>query len=318
MPYSPAEKLSLGYFSASVVSRIAQAGPYADHGVAVTEDPVPSSTEQFRRVADGTYDLVLTSPDNVLNYRVNPSNPLGRLVDVRILAGVDRGMGLSLLGAPGSTSIAELRGRRIGVDVPTSGFAGALFDILRAAGLGPGDYEVLSLGSTPRRVGALLGGGCDATMLNAGHDVIAEHRGATRLARVSTALGRYPGSVLAAHADVVEKRPDALRSFLRAWREAVDIAVDPHHHELVESELARGLDIDHDVARDVYRTLLDPDQGLIADCAFDAESWSLLVDLRERADRFDDGVNPALVRHELPVTELMNVSEKSPVDERRC
>lgn len=301
MSGSSAEELRLGYFSASIVSRLAQFGSYSRHGLRVVEDPVPSSTEQFRRLLEGAYDVVLTSPDNVLNYRVNASNPLARLADIRIVAGVDLGMGLSLMGAPGQNSIAGLRGARIGVDVPSSGFAGVLFDLMRAHGLEPGDYEVRSLGSTPRRVGALFAGNCDATMLNAGHDLIAEHTGAVRLARISSTVGRYPGSVLAVRAGLLDEHPAMLGRFLTAWQTAVDEVVDPRHSERVRAELARALDLPPELVTDAYRTVLDPAEGLIPDGRFDAGLWKLLVDLRERAGRFDADVDVDRVRGEVPV-----------------
>ena len=69
-----------------------------------------SSPAQFRSLLDGELDVALTSPDNVLAYRFNPGNPLGGLADVRIVAAVDRGMGLGLYGRPGTTA-ADLVGR---------------------------------------------------------------------------------------------------------------------------------------------------------------------------------------------------------------
>ena len=109
MPQAAPERVRLGYFSASIVAQLAQGGPFGEHGLDVVAEPVPSSTEQFRRLRSGDYDLVLTSPDNVLNYRVNSSNPLGELIDVRILAGVDLGMGLSLMSVGDLETIAGLR-----------------------------------------------------------------------------------------------------------------------------------------------------------------------------------------------------------------
>lgn len=312
------QTIRLGYFSASVVTALARRGPFASHGLAVSAEAVPSSTEQFRRLRSGAYDLVLTSPDNVLNYRVNRSNPLGELMDVRILAGVDLGLGLSLMSSGQFKTIAGLRGKRIGVDVPSSGFAGALFDILAGASLRAGDYEVLSLGSTPGRAAALLAGECEATLLNAGHDVIAEHAGARRLARVSAALGRYPGSVLAARADVLADRPAMLNRFVNAWAEARRTALDPRQRKFVEAELARGLAIPAPVAAEAYRTLVDPAEGLIADGRFTAEDWTLLVDLRARADRFDADVNVMRVRADPPVTTGADWVEHARCGPPRC
>jgi len=143
MSDSRTEEVRLGYFSASAVSMLAHdTGIYRANRLSVIEEAVPSSPEQFRRLLSGEYDLVLTSPDNVLNYRLNCRKPLQQAADIRILAGVDMGMGLSVMAAPDVSSINDLRGRRIGVDVPDSGFAYALFEVLDRAGLHRHDYEV--------------------------------------------------------------------------------------------------------------------------------------------------------------------------------
>jgi ABC-type nitrate/sulfonate/bicarbonate transport system substrate-binding protein len=290
-------RLAIGRFSLSAPLAVAHAsGMFAADDLAVTSVPATSSVEQFAALLDGRLDLVLTSPDNVLTYRVNRGNPLGRVADVRILRGVDLGFGLSLMAGPRTSrvgSVAQLRGQRLGVDVATSGFAFALFELLRRAGLGRGDYEVVQLGSTPRRAEALLAGGCAATLLNAGHDCLAEHAGATRLARVSVELGPYPGTVLAATAGWAEEHPDVLGRFLAAWDTAVTATLDRARTGFVREVVAEGLATSRPVADAVVRTLLDPAEGLLPDGLLPVAAWDLVVDLRRAADGFDTDVDVA-------------------------
>ena len=96
---------------------------------------MPSSPAQFRSLETGELDVVMTSPDNVLAYRFLSANPLGRNLPVEILAGIDRGLGLSLCLAPSVTDVADVRDRVVGVDVPESGFAFVAFALLERAGL---------------------------------------------------------------------------------------------------------------------------------------------------------------------------------------
>ena len=297
-----AKGIRLGYFSLSIVSRVAAAqGTYTAYGVDVVEQPVASSVDQFRRLVWGELDVLLTSPDNVLTYRVNHSNPIGSLVDVRVLRAVDGGMGLSLMARAGTSGIAALRGARIGVDSAASGFAYALYAVLEAAGLRVGDYELVELGSTPRRAVELAAGGCDATLLGSGHDVLAERRGAVRLVRVSAALGPYPGAVLAAKADVIHDRGPAIARFLSAWDQAVADTLDPRRGSMVTSVLGAGLDVPKGVADEVYRSVVDPRDGLVPDGRLDPEGWALVVDLRRRAGGFDVGTDPGRLRREPPL-----------------
>lgn len=264
-----------GTFSPSVPLRTARRlGLLARHGLDVTERPVPSSPAQFRALLDGALDAALTSPDNVIAYRFVPGNPLGATADVRIVAGVDRGLGLALYARPGITSAGGLRGASIGVDVPGSGFALALYALLESLGLGRGDYEVVALGSTPRRLDALLAGGCDATMLNAGNELRAEDAGAVRIAGVPRP---YVGTVLAMAG---EARRDIVHALAAALRETVQEIVAGGADRVAAEEAAEALGLTAPLAARYVRRLKDADEGLIPDGAVDLAALEAAIALR--------------------------------------
>jgi len=294
----PAAGVRLGFFSASAVSRIARdSGGYRRYALDVAEHPVASSPDQFRALLDGDLDLVLTSPDNVAAYRFNVSNPLGRRADVRIVRPVDGGLGLSLLAAPGVDGPDGLRGAAVGVDVPSSGFAFALYAVLEAAGLRPGrDYEVVTLGSTPRRAEALRAGRCAATLLNAGHDVVAELAGCRRLARVVDEVGPYLGTVVAARGEWLDANQDVTRRFLRAWSEATARVRDPEAADTVAAAVAAGQPGPREQVDAVVDTLRSAREGVIAGPDVQLAALRTVVDLRARFGGFDPGVDVAAVR----------------------
>jgi ABC-type amino acid transport substrate-binding protein len=271
--------LTVGVFSPSVLLRVARrSGELARHGLTVTETAVTSSPAQFRALLAGELDAVLTSPDNVVAYRFVQPNPLGRTADVRIVAGIDGGLGLALYAAAGVSSPDQLRARRLGVDVAASGFAFALFEILGRAGLRAAlDYQVVELGSTPARLQALLAGRCDATMLNAGSDLRADEAGLVRLASVTDIVPAYLGTVLAvagAPSPAVRALADALRATTgevfsgRARALAVD--------EAAASGLSRYL------AERYVDGLVDPVTGLVPGGTVDPAALAAVVDLRRR------------------------------------
>jgi ABC-type nitrate/sulfonate/bicarbonate transport system substrate-binding protein len=270
--------LVLGTFSPAVLLRVARRTGVLDrHGLAVQEQPVPSSPAQFASLADGSLDAALTSPDNVVAYRFLPGNPLGSTRDVRIIAAVDRGLGLALYAAAGIPEVAALRGRVVGVDVAASGFAFALFEILDRAGLARDDYELAELGSTPKRLEALLAGDCAATMLNAGNDLKADDAGLVRLADVTSVAFPYLGSVLA-----VQGEPSAaVRSLAAALLETADDIRDGRSRDAAVAEAAASGLEPHLAERYVDR-LLDPDHGLVPGGCVDPASLSSVVDLRRR------------------------------------
>lgn len=264
--------------------------------------PVPSSPAQFAALRDGEYDAVFTSPDNVLAYRFLPGNPLGELFDVEIVAGIDRGLGLCLGARPGVTDPAELAGGRFGVDVATSGFAFVGYALLEELGLSRSAVEIVALGSTPKRAAALHTGGCDATVLNAGNELVAEAHGCALLADV-TRLGPYLGTVVARlreapGAAAVDRLAGALTETARR------IAAGELDAEATDSA-TRLLSLDEAGAARHLAVLRDTTRGLIADGRVDAAALRTLVDLRRRFlpapelagldGRFDEVVRPGVL-----------------------
>ncbi|HYG94938.1 MAG TPA: PhnD/SsuA/transferrin family substrate-binding protein [Nocardioides sp.] len=269
----------VGSFTPSVLLDVArETGRLAQRDLEVAEVPVTSSPAQFRSLLDGELDVGLTNPDNVLAYRFNPGNPLGRLVDARIVAAIDRGMGLGLYGRPG-TSAGDLVGARVGVDVATSGFALALYALAESIGVAREDYELVALGSTPRRLEALLAGDCAATMLNAGNELIAEQHGCVRLASAAELLSPYLGTVVAvvgaAHLEVAEQLSAAL---LETAREIAEGRLD----EETSGSAKRRLDLDDTLAMQYLARLRDPRDGLVPDGVVDRAALETLVRLRTR------------------------------------
>ncbi len=274
--------LRVGTFTRSLLLALARSdGALARAGLEVDEVSVTSSPGQFASLEAGEFDVVVTSPDNVLAYRFLANNPLGRNLPVEIICALDRGLGLTLALAPTTTSVEDVRGRAFGVDVAQSGFAFVGYALLERAGLVPGDYEVVALGSTPRRAQALAAGQCAATILNAGNDQRALGAGCTLVASVDT-LGPYLGGVLAAlKTDDAEARL-ARERFADALVETARSVLDERRESDVVDAAMAVLDLTESEARAHYRTLIDPTNGLIADGRVDRASVATLVDLRRR------------------------------------
>lgn len=267
----------VGSFTPSVLLDVArETGRLEARGLDVEEVAVTSSPAQFRSLLDGELDVALTSPDNVLAYRFNPRNPLGELADVRIVAAVDRGLGLGLYGRPGTTA-DDLVGARVGVDVATSGFALALYALAESLGVARDRYEVVALGSTPRRLEALLAGDCTATMLNAGNELVAEQRGCARLASVADELSPYLGTVVAVagatHLPVAE-------SLSAALQETAQHILSGGLSAETTVSAGRRLGLDDTLAQRYVERLRDPRDGLVPDGTVDHGSLETLVRLR--------------------------------------
>jgi ABC-type nitrate/sulfonate/bicarbonate transport system substrate-binding protein len=267
----------VGSFTPSVVLDLAAStGRLAAAGLTVTEEPVASSPGQFRSLVEGELDVALTSPDNVLAYRFSTRNPIGERLDARIVGAIDRGMGLGLYGRPGLAP-SDLRGATIGVDVPTSGFALALYALIDHLGVAREGYKLTALGSTPKRLQALLAGECDATMLNAGNELVAEAAGCVRLAGVTDTFAPYLGTVVAV---VGEARLDLARRLTSALTETCRTIVSGGLDSEAAEATQRRLGLDGDLAQRYLERLRDPHDGLVTDGVVDQASLTTLVRLR--------------------------------------
>jgi ABC-type nitrate/sulfonate/bicarbonate transport system substrate-binding protein len=272
------DAIRLGTFTRSVLLDVARStGQLEAADLDVTEVSVPSSPEQFSSLRARQLDAVFTSPDNVLAYRFLPSNPLHELLDVEIVAGLDRGLGLCVGARPGIGDAAELGGARFGVDVPNSGFAFVGYELLARHGVPRDSYEVVTLGSTPKRAAALLTDGCDATVLNAGNELSARKNGCALLAS-ATELGPYLGTVVARLVDGAES--DAVDRLVATLIEVSDGIRSGRLLGEAISSATTVLGLDAELAAEHVAVLRDPRQGLIPGGLVDAASLATLVDLR--------------------------------------
>ena len=270
-------RIVVGSFTPSVLLDVTrETGRLEQRDLDVSEVPVTSSPAQFRSLIDGELDVALTSPDNVLAYRFDPRNPLGQVADVRIVAALDRGMGLGLYGRPGTTA-GDLAGAEVGVDVATSGFALALYALAESVGVTREEYELVALGSTPRRLEALLAGACTATMLNAGNELKAEQHGCVRLASAAERLSPYLGTVVAVAGT---ERTDVARLLSDALLETAREIVAGGLGEEAAASAARRLSLDDELAQRYVARLRDPHEGLVPDGVPDRGALETLVRLR--------------------------------------
>ncbi len=284
----------MGSFTPSVLLDVAErTGRLRDRDLAVTEVAVTSSPHQFRALRDGAIAVALTSPDNVIAYRFDERNPLGGLIDARIVAAIDRGMGLGLYARPGGAA-TDLADGQVGVDVPTSGFALALYALTESLGVRRDQLDLVALGSTPRRLEALLAGDCAATMLNAGNELVAEDAGCVCLLSVGEQLPPYLGTVVAVVGDAhLATAADLSGALVDTAAEIVAGGLDAE----VTASASDRLGLDDRLARRYLARMRAPHEGLVPDGTVDQESLRTLV--RLRTTYLPSGVTPEPVEHAL-------------------
>lgn len=265
----------IGQFSESPVLAMAKALGLDDkYSVQWSTERVPSSPSQFQSLADGAIDLAITSPDNVLLYATTAANPIKMKLPVKFLRTIDRGLGLALYTAPRVIEIAELRKSKLGVDVPNSGFAFLLFAMAKKLGIEREDYDLESLGATPKRLTGLLEGDVTATILNAETAIRAEEAGATKWATSLDISPDYLGTVLV---DLDFPGRQDTGPFLEMWDEATDVILSSD-----ASKLVNLLDTDYkNLANPKYVALLkSKDFGLLQDSEVSLPQLAVLTGIR--------------------------------------
>jgi hypothetical protein len=135
--------------------------------------------------------------------------------------------------------------------------------------LGIADYELVALGSTPKRLRALLAGECAATMLNAGNELHAEAAGFRVLGR---APQPYLGTVLVARTE-----PPGLAAALTGTAAAI---VAGELDDVVTAEAESALDLPPELARRYLERLRSPTEGLVPDGVADPAAMATIARLR--------------------------------------
>lgn len=240
--------LHVGVFSLNVPLLIASSMQWFEaNDVEVRFHHVRSSEDQFRDLAAGAYDVVLTAFDNVLNYSANDSTVAGRALDLKVLRPVDKGMNLSILGMPGVEDVTDVRGRTFAVDAPDSGFAYLAYDALSSVGMTQGrDYSIVQRGGVKLRFDSLLESGCSATLLSNGFERLAVRAGLRVLVPPRQLRQPYLGAVLACLTAVAAAQPAAIRRFLEVYERGVVATLDGEYDAIIARQLAesRGIDVD--------------------------------------------------------------------------
>lgn len=283
----------VGYFSTSLPLMAAQAkGFFAEENIALSTFQVRSSVQMFQRVRDELMDVAFSSPDNPVNYRLNPHNAVGQALDVTMLFGADRGLQLSLVSRASFPDFESLRGRRIGVDAPDSGFAYVLYAILAQHGLARGvDYEVVVVGGTPLRLRALRAATIDATLLNADSVVRARDLGMNVLAPVSDVASPYLGTVASARASWLAAHPDVAVGFVRAYCRGHAWAMDSANHDEAVAMLMTLPDTPAPLAEQIYAQLVADPTGLIPGARLDRKGLLNVIRLRDAFGGFETDQN---------------------------
>lgn len=148
-----------------------------------------------------------------------------RGVPVKILTVFQDKPGWDLIAEPGIKSVAQLRGKTIGVMSPEGSLAVVAREILRKNGMDPTkDVNLVVMGGDEVRFPALQTKAIQATLFNSAMSIKAQKDGFTKLAAASDYANLIEGGIAAADVKV-KQNPEKIFRFIRASLKGLDYFV---------------------------------------------------------------------------------------------
>jgi len=256
-------------------------GLFAKNGIKVKLSFTPNSVEQIRNLMSGKYDLGTTAYDNVVAYQEGQGETeLSAQPDLFAFMGGSSGS-LRFVTQPDIKTYAALKGKTVGVDAATTGFAFILYKLAAMNGLSLSDYKIEKLGGTPARVQALMEGRIAGTMISSPSELLPESKGYYRLGDTTTTVGPYQASVGVARRAWAAKHGDELVAFIRAYVAATDWLQDPANKDEAISIYAKYIPgAPRPAAQKAYEVMFAANEGFQKKARIDLEGCRTVLKLR--------------------------------------
>jgi ABC-type nitrate/sulfonate/bicarbonate transport system substrate-binding protein len=233
-------------------------GIFERHGLDIEIAYTPGSLYLSEALRQGEFEIGHTGADDVIaDVEDFGGDPSGLFLFMGLHSGL-----LSIVGAPGVTTVESLRGKELAVDARASGFVFILEKLLRSKGFGPDDYRFVEIGGVDRRYQALVDGKVAGTLLLPPFVGKAVTRSCHVLARGDQIVSCYQGTVGAAKRSWAEKNKNLLVSYIRAYVEATQWCFDVRNRVSCFELLAAHNGLEGKAAEETLDALLDSDYGL--------------------------------------------------------
>jgi len=256
-------------------------GLFERNDLAVNLTTTPNSVFQITGMLEGKFDIAMTTFDNVVAYQEGQGEAtLTRTPDFFAFMGGGIG-GLRLMANPEIKSIADLKGKTLGVDAAATGYVLAMRKLLQQGGLGNDDYKFERIGSTVARVEALQQNKVAATMVNAPSDLGPLAKGYKPLADVGRDLGPYQQLCGMASRAWAKKNEEKLLSFIRSYKLAMDWLFNPENKAAALAIYQKHLPgVTPAQAEGAYGALLNGGDGLQREAKLSLPGVRKVIELR--------------------------------------
>ena len=195
-----------GAYYWSLFSAIDQ-GFAREEGIAITDTTTDNPAQAMQMLVTGVVEVISMTPEVAIS-------AIEKGADLAIIGTENAKVGWSLIARPEINSVADLRGKILGVTQLEEASGTMLKLLLEKKGVKPSDYNVVALGGTPNRFAALKGGAVAATLLTPPSDFAAQSDGMRKLGDTFEAFSGA-GVAFVTQRRWAAKNSDALERFLR-------------------------------------------------------------------------------------------------------
>jgi ABC-type nitrate/sulfonate/bicarbonate transport system substrate-binding protein len=202
-------------------------GLFEKHGLKIVYKRMGTVDKATTAAVEGEADLAITPPEGAVADFVKGG-------DLRIVAANAQRLPMSLVAQPGISTIAELKGKKIGTSSLTEGTAIYTQIMLAEQGLRyPGDYEFVLAGIHTKRWEALQSGEIDCAPQPAPWNFLAEDHGYTLIGEVASAIPEIVFTAIIGKESWLRNNEDVVARFLSALSEAHALTNDALNQDLI-------------------------------------------------------------------------------------
>lgn len=249
--------------------------------------PAPTTTELRDGLAAGRYQIAHSAVDTAIA-QVEASKQ-----EVSVVIGGDNGF-FALLVQPEIRTFADLKGKTLLVDAPSTIMSLVAYKMLKEKGLAKGDYEVKQIGGSAQRLEAMIKDKtAAATLIGPPFSLRAERSGLRKLATAADTIGPFQSTAGWVMTSWGKENADVLTRYIQGYVQGLRAAVDPKSKEAASKLLASRLKLPQDIAADAWALAAAPDKGFARDARLDMDGLRKVLSLRAELNNQWGGTPPA-------------------------
>ncbi len=254
-------------------------GFFAQEGIRVEYTHVRASIELMQGFTDGKFDVIHTTPDNVIAWAEGQGADR-QTHDFIFFVGGRRGLDNRFIVGPEIKTYDDLKGKILAVDAYNTGYAPVLVYILKQHGLTlKTDYDLKVVGGGGMRREAIKRG--EAVGGFSGLDDELRRRGFRVIAVANDYVPDYTRGAGAARRDWAAQNRQLLVRYIRALIRTSDFLLNPQNRDEVIQVLSADSDTSREEAEQTYQEAVGENYGFIPKLALDRKGIQLILEIRE-------------------------------------